>query len=82
MDPSGAITDLVSFFLGLLASGTAIYRYCQKKQLIPSVIQREIQDIIRQAEEYQEQGYTDEQAQALGELIIEAVGDVSKAASK
>lgn len=81
---SGAvnISDFISFLLGLLASGTAIYQYMKKNQLIPKHIQRELEGIIGQAEEYQEKGYTSEQAQALGELIIETIGEVSRAAKK
>jgi hypothetical protein len=73
--------DLISFFLGLIASAVPLYKYLEKNQLIPKELQKEIQEIINAAEEL-ENGYTSDEAQALGEDVIRLVAEHNQAAAK
>jgi membrane protein implicated in regulation of membrane protease activity len=76
-----AAQDLVSFTLGLVIAAVPLYRFFEKNQLVPKQLQKEIQDIIGEAEKL-ENGYTLDEAQALGEMIIRAVAEYNEAAAK
>lgn len=83
MDLSQAVNvnDFISFLLGLAASGVALYKFAEKNQLVPKELQKTIQDIISEAEKL-ENGYTSEEAELLGEMMIRAVAEYNEAAAK
>jgi hypothetical protein len=83
MDLSTAVNvnDFISFLLGLAASAVALYKFAEKNQLVPKELQKTIQDIISEAEKL-EKGYTSEEAEALGEMMIRAVAEYNEAAAK
>jgi hypothetical protein len=76
-----AVQDLISFTLGLIVSAVPLYKYLEKNQIIPKGLQKEIQEIISKAEKLQN-GYTTDDAQELGELIIKAIAEYDQAAAK
>ena len=83
MDLSAATAaqELITFILGLITAAVPLYKYLEKNQIIPKQLQKEIQDIIYLAEKL-ENGYTSDEAQELGELIIKAVAEHNQAAAK
>ena len=83
MDLSAATTaqELITFILGLITAAVPLYKYLEKNQIIPKQLQKEIQDIIYLAEKL-ENGYTSDEAQELGELMIKAVAEHNQAAAK
>jgi hypothetical protein len=71
----------VSFILGLILASVPLYKYLEKTQIIPKALQKEIQLIILQAEKCQN-GYTTDDAQELGEMIIKVIAEYEQAAAK